>query len=1215
MSQPIRLFSQSYPRRRALRCEVLEARRLMHAGHEHDSEQVEVAVAALAGTPPATPVITEPLTNGLTLNPADVHMEAPVYFDADGDAHQSTDWEIWSLASNHRVWVTDAITGLERTHTHLGDGVFENELAGHTQLDYQTDYQLRVRFRDATGAVSNWATREFQTGAPATVFSLAMQDVASQPIPEWLDGESNPIDLPGGAQPASLRLETADAELMLALNGAAGANQIVNPAPLAAHGDARVKLSAGSSAVNVAASVLSFTDNSGATRSIYLPNISLQAGAQTIFWVAGDGSTYVGSAAQTEPDFSQLARASALPFVAIEPGYAIDEFASGFQLPVNIEFLPNPGPGANDPLFYVAELYGTIRVVTRGGAVSTYATGLLNFNPTGNFPGTGEQGLAGIVVEPATGDLIVSLLYSSNPADELAPHYPKIIRLHSTDGGRTAATQSTIIDMAGEEQGQSHQISHLSIGPDGKLYVHMGDGFDPSTSLNLNTMRGKILRMNLDGTAATDNPFYNATDGVTATDYIYAYGFRNPFGGAWRAADGKLYEVENGPTRDRLAQVVAGGNYGYNGTDESMLTDAIYNWSPAHAPVNLTFIQPGTFSGSLFPLDKQGHLFVTESGPTYATGPQMLGKRISEFVLDTAGDLVEGPTTLVEYNGVGKGTIVGLAAGPDGLYFTELYKDLGAGSPIEAGARIFRIRYRGQAEFSADAQTGVPTLTVHFTDTSDVLSPTGWLWDFGDGTTSTEPNPTHLYTQAGNFDVTLSVTSAAGIATIHKSDFIHVAAISSGLIAEYYNEKDLSQLALVRSDAAIDFDWSEGSPDASMASDTFSVRWTGQITPQFSQTYTFYARSDDGVRLWIDGQLIIDQWVNQAPTEVTGSIALVAGKSYSIRMEYFDDLLGAVAQLSWSSPSVAKQIVPASAFAPPNQSPTVIGVSVGRTNGPSYAVPAGGEQLRRVPLGGVNEVRLTFSEAMNVNASHLTLRGPGNVVIPLTGFATQPGAIAGTVVGIWKTNAPLGAGMYTLELADTIVDSLGKRLDGEWLNPPNLGGIGSNFPSGNGTAGGIFSFQFRLLPGDANGDHLVNGADYTSWADHFQQSNPPPSFGQGDFNGDGLVNGADYTLWADNFMPAASAVPLIEESVPVAAKAPEPSVLPTNSGGADTPASKPAAQNGLARAQLARAAFFAQWEQQAAGQRAWWSPINLIRWGSVVRNGKPASENERWSDG
>ena len=73
-----------------------------------------------------------------------------------------------------------------------------------------------------------------------------------------------------------------------------------------------------------------------------------------------------------------------------QPGFQVDVFATGFQLPIHIAFLPNPGPNQSDAYFYVIELYGNIKVVTRSGIVSDYATGLLNFNPTGSFPGSGE---------------------------------------------------------------------------------------------------------------------------------------------------------------------------------------------------------------------------------------------------------------------------------------------------------------------------------------------------------------------------------------------------------------------------------------------------------------------------------------------------------------------------------------------------------------------------------------------------------------------------------------------------------------------------------------------------------------------------------------------------------------------------------------------------------------------------------------------------------
>jgi glucose/arabinose dehydrogenase len=383
-------------------------------------------------------------------------------------------------------------------------------------------------------------------------------------------------------------------------------------------------------------------------------------------------------------------------WTVMQPDYQVEVFATGFELPVDIAFVPNPGPNPNDIFFYVTELYGRIKVITRDGTVTDYYSGALNTPPSGEFPGSGEKGLAGIVVDPATGDVFASMLYDPDGV-EGGPNYPKVVRYHSYSNGRIADVATTILDMPGEDMFESHQISNLSIGPDGKLYVHMGDGFDASTAQNLDSYRGKILRLNLDGSPASDNPFYDLSDGINARDYIFAYGFRNPFGGIWRAADNSHYTVENGPSVDRFAKVVRGRNYLWDGTDNSMLNFATYNWSPAVAPVNVAFIETATFNGSGFPTIKMDHAFVTESGPTWASGPVGdFGKRIREFALDSTGNLLSGyPKTLVEYSGTGKATIAGLAAGPDGLYFTDLYVDQNFDTAVARGANVLRIKYVG----------------------------------------------------------------------------------------------------------------------------------------------------------------------------------------------------------------------------------------------------------------------------------------------------------------------------------------------------------------------------------------------------------------------------------------------------------------------------------------------------------------------------------------
>jgi glucose/arabinose dehydrogenase len=133
----------------------------------------------------------------------------------------------------------------------------------------------------------------------------------------------------------------------------------------------------------------------------------------------------------------------------------------------------------------------------------------------------------------------------------------------------------------------------------------------------------------------------------------------------------------------------------------------------------------------------------------------------------------------------------------------------------------------------------------------------------------------------------------------------------NGLSATYYDNMNFTGTMVTRIDPTVDFVWGAGSPAATIGPDTFSVRWTGQVEPPSSGTYTFYTQSDDGVRLWVADQLIVNNWTNHAPTENSGTIALTAGQRYSIRMEFYENGGGATARLSWSHPAVPKQIVPA----------------------------------------------------------------------------------------------------------------------------------------------------------------------------------------------------------------------------------------------------------------------------------------------------------------
>ena len=156
-----------------------------------------VGLSAGGNSAPAVPNITEPAVDGQTANPSDAHMEAVGYSDPEGNSHKSTDWEIWTTGAGAQpVWQTLGIEGVERLHTHLGDGVFMNSRAGETTLVAITNYQLRVRFRDGNSEVSGYAVRTFHTGSASTTFPMELQDVADSPAPTWTSFSGGAVDLP-----------------------------------------------------------------------------------------------------------------------------------------------------------------------------------------------------------------------------------------------------------------------------------------------------------------------------------------------------------------------------------------------------------------------------------------------------------------------------------------------------------------------------------------------------------------------------------------------------------------------------------------------------------------------------------------------------------------------------------------------------------------------------------------------------------------------------------------------------------------------------------------------------------------------------------------------------------------------------------------------------------------------------------------------------------
>ncbi len=298
----------------------------------------------------------------------------------------------------------------------------------------------------------------------------------------------------------------------------------------------------------------------------------------------------------------------------------------------------------------------------------------------------------------------------------------------------------------------------------------------------------------------------------------------------------------------------------------------------------------------------------------------------------------------------------------------------------------------------------------------------------------------------------------------------------SGLIGLYYTNSSTNYLSvtnfnptnlfLTRTDAVVDFNWTTNlTPN--LSNGVYSVRWVGQVQPQYSETYFFVANTDDGVKLWVNDQLIIDSWVKKTASDVTGTIALQAGVRYDLKMEYFNNGSSAAAHLSWYSASQPKQVIPSNRFYPTNSTisviaPTVItsplqafaflgqpftftvtaanlpigfgasglppGLSITSSNGVIAGIPV---------LAGDFQVTLTATNAVSTNASILDLQvidsGSSVVREVWTG-------VAGTNVSDIPTTTPANITntLGTLEGITDYGDNYGERIRG-YLTAPVTG--------------------------------------------------------------------------------------------------------------------------------------------------------------------------------
>ena len=153
----------------------------------------------------------------------------------------------------------------------------------------------------------------------------------------------------------------------------------------------------------------------------------------------------------------------------------------------------------------------------------------------------------------------------------------------------------------------------------------------------------------------------------------------------------------------------------------------------------------------------------------------------------------------------------------------------------------------------------------------------------------------------GNYSFTAVATDNSGLSATSSAVSVVVqlpepTGRGTGLQAEYFTDRNFTVFFQARVDTNVNFNWGSGVPIAGMAADNFSVRWTGKLQARRSGVHQFHTVTDAGVRLWVDGQLVIDNWTGHFQTEDSGSLALVAGRYYDIVLEYFEGTFSAIAR-------------------------------------------------------------------------------------------------------------------------------------------------------------------------------------------------------------------------------------------------------------------------------------------------------------------------------
>ncbi|GAA2613908.1 hypothetical protein Adu01nite_06510 [Paractinoplanes durhamensis] len=398
--------------------------------------------------------------------------------------------------------------------------------------------------------------------------------------------------------------------------------------------------------------------------------------------------------------------------------------ADGLDAPTAFRFAP-------DGRVFIAEKNGALRLI-KGGVLQTAPM------ITVSTANSDERGLLGLELDPD---------FAANHYLYLAyTHVENLDRLSrfTVVGDTVDPASEKVLLKSNQQANVFHHGGEVRFGPDGKLYWSLGMNVYNPNAPSLGTIHGKVLRINSDGTIPPDNPFVGTPGAEPA---IWAYGLRNTF---------RFDVVPNGPNAGKLL----GGDVGGSHFEELNLIEkgADYGWPYAEGVcAGCGYAQPVYAYPHTAPPASAGSITAVSvyTGDKFPPGVYFADYTLGFIKYLTMDETYTSVVSVHNFD-LDAGTPVQLSTGPDGnLYQLDIYPGAFYKIAPSGGNRA------PVAKAAASPDNGLGPLPVTFSSAGSADpdgTPLTYAWNFGDGTTSTAPNPAHTYTGSGVFHPTLTVS-------------------------------------------------------------------------------------------------------------------------------------------------------------------------------------------------------------------------------------------------------------------------------------------------------------------------------------------------------------------------------------------------------------------------------------------------------------------------